>query len=821
MTRFNFVACLVGDAESVRYCFETIAPSANFGPSTSPRPARGALVTATTTASAPAASAAAAAHTAPPTSLADASVDVVVNAPSGDVIVATFAGAAALHMCDAVVVVCNSGSARSVHAAHELVGRGGDDAPALPPRAPIVLLDFGAYDADKHALFADMAADLEAVVRYVGSAYLDAEVAGQPERAFASLVRITANAVRCPRHVLWAGQALVEVGRQALRRSFWLLDEDGDGLLDDAEISKWHRTMYGTFSTDDVNTMKAYARNTEASYIAAGTTHARNRLITEDDRVTVLGFLAVCHIMLAEGRHEPLWVMLSAHGVGPDALPYTVDEIERGTALGSGASPASDDDGDRTMLHLSSAGTSFFASLYSRQRFTHPSDLFLFTPDCPWANIYGLPHAGEVDLPVHDFISCWRFMAAVDPPVVARFARYWAFAGDIASLFVACRTRPFRRPGEVPPTALWLVLGSPQCGKTSLMQRIADNDSGTVFADDAHPSGRSAATATVRARINNDGDVLIALRELDEAEVDGMLADARFMNTVAGVLVCFDASEAYSLSYLSRVYPRLAECPDLPVVLAMCKADLPVVDQLGIAEGPREFCAQRGIMWPPVFTSLSHLRVLPGELLNDIDNLTFVLAEVAVNPGLVRDATAFGGGGAGSGGGGGGGGDDGAVGAVGLLRATKRALVVALLAVAAFKLGTGLLRRVAGRDGLAARAGSLVSAAAGAISLATSFWASESGDGDGNSGAATSRIDHGDAGAASRAAHGRAINDRERRPCGNLGPCACCCPDDDLRFREELLWHDRGSDRPPESEHHKLQHGALPKRSWATHAEWR
>jgi hypothetical protein len=595
MTRCSFVACVVGDADSVRAFFGV-------------------------------ASGAAAAADAP--RLSDARADVVVRESNGDVIEASYRGHNALPQCDAVVLVCDSGVADSVRAVHALVGRAGGDAPSLPGAAAILLLDLGGFDdADRAGEFADMSADLESVVRFVGSAYLDPEAPGRPGGALESLTRMAGVAVRCPRHMLWDGRSLTEDGRRALRRSFWLLDEDGDGALNDGEISRWHRAMYGAFSTDDVSTIKAYARNTESSYIAAGTAHARNRLVSEDDHVTVLGYLAVCHIMLAEGRHEPLWVMLSQHGIGPDALPYTDDEIERAVA--------SDD--AEAMLHLSPSGVSFFASLYARQRCGHPSDLFLFTPDCPWAELYGLPNASEIDLPVHDFVSCWRFMAVVDPTAVARFARYWAFAPDLATLFAEGKMRPFRRPGDAPPpTAVYLVLGAPQSGKTSLMQRVADHDAGTVFADDVHPSGRSAATATVRARANNDGDMLLALRELDESEVDATLSNARFMDTVSGVLVCFDTAEPYSLSYLSRVYPRIAACPGLPVVLAMCKADLPVADQLGLAEGARDFCLQRGIMWPPVFASLSPLRALPGGLLNDVDNLTFILAEVAVNPDLVR-----------------------------------------------------------------------------------------------------------------------------------------------------------------------------------------
>jgi hypothetical protein len=162
----------------------------------------------------------------------------------------------------------------------------------------------------------------------------------------------------------------------------------------------------------------------------------------------------------------------------------------------------------------------------------------------------------------------------------------------------------------------------------------------------------------------------------------------------------------------------------------MCKTDLPVVDQLGLPEGPRDFCVSRGIMWPPVFTSLSHLRALPNgsELLNDVDNLTFILAEVAVNPRLVeemalaaqRESAAATSAvynnrrqpsrGASIGGGEDGSGADQSLshsnnGGVSFLRTLKRATVVAALTVAAVKVGAVLWRKyeVAERFPLARR----------------------------------------------------------------------------------------------------------------------
>ena len=219
MSRCTFIACLVGDLESVRFFFQIAAPNNPEFFASPPRQTRdqqqvdrllpppSAEPAATTTND----------DDADPSTpqqqfnnnnnnnnyysptnsigesqnlemiLSDAAANVVLQETNGDIIEASFRGKNALPLCDVVILVCDSSnSPDSVQYVHQQVGRAGSNAAALPANPPILLFDLGNYDTDpssQTAEYLDMLNDLEDVVRYVGSCYLDPEIAGRPGSA--------------------------------------------------------------------------------------------------------------------------------------------------------------------------------------------------------------------------------------------------------------------------------------------------------------------------------------------------------------------------------------------------------------------------------------------------------------------------------------------------------------------------------------------------------------------------------------------------------------------------------------------------------------
>lgn len=502
-------------------------------------------------------------------------------------------------------------------------------------------------------------------------------VAPEVDHALDTLFAALQDAALCPRHVLWSGEGLSVVGRKALRRSFWLLDRDNDGVLCEQEQVQLLFALYGSYSTDDIAEVKEFMQrivNHQVEKGGADPGAVRDALLTPGTgSMTLMGFFGIAHVMLMEARHKLVWQMLAAHGVQPDGRPYREDDIARAVHVPENGRMRGQF--STHQLHLSDAGAAFFASLYHTRPKQRPKDLFIFTPGCPWRAVYGLPDADENSVTVVQFVRCWRFMATVDPAVVAVYARYWDFSGALSSLYVAHPMRRFRHKvsatnqqqssrnkstsdatssSSVPPTATFLVLGSGHSGVSSLMQYLANpssffylqqqqgedeehreqqqqqqqqNMEGTVqllqpphlqhlprFSSGrsvaifpAHTSSSSSLSAAASGLSggSHSSEVHIVLRELDDAEAADMIADRSFMDTIDGVLLCYDGSDPYSFGYAAGMLPRLSKLERLPLVPVMLKGDMPPEDQIGLVHGPEQMLAQYNLPWPPVIVSVA------------------------------------------------------------------------------------------------------------------------------------------------------------------------------------------------------------------------
>eukprot|EP00760_Papus_ankaliazontas_P010606 PhM_4_TR14371/c0_g1_i1/m.98126/K07870/RHOT1, ARHT1; mitochondrial Rho GTPase 1 len=408
-------------------------------------------------------------------------------------------------------------------------------------------------------------------------------------------------------------------GYRALRRSFWVLDEDRDGVLNDHEVSVWYHLLFRTASDKEISSMKTFL--------------SRQETALRDGNVTVEGFLAVCQALIRDKKQVAVWRMLYSHGCGRDALPYADEELEA-LMLPDAAHT----------YQLSLVGELFFTDLPNR--FPSMEALWSFVPPCPWGD------SKKASLSQAEFVLRWRNEAIVNHCSVAQFARFWDFKEPLENLFVRRKKRQARAAGgsahnrvssssQPPSVVRALIVGAPKCGKTSIVRHVT---SGAVIdpaaEDDAE--GQQPEASVTQEHVLAVGEKCVTLIDINDDDVVETIGNAAFMSTVDLLLLVFDGSDPYSFSYIAKVHEMVHNMRyrRLPMLIILSKIDLGVVEQEDI-DSPDIFCAENNLLWPPLITTVVDPAFLPAEMRqrNEASRLAELVVEVAENPELAKPDT--------------------------------------------------------------------------------------------------------------------------------------------------------------------------------------
>lgn len=362
-------------------------------------------------------------------------------------------------------------------------------------------------------------------------------------------------------------QALTSRGSLAIRRLFWLSDSNGDGVLSTTECSR----MLGEPLCEIFSAWLSSRDATLENWLS----FAASELLNGDS------------IMIRN-----VWSVLSDSGIERETcLPYTASDV-------ASARCAADQS-----TYLSNIAIAFFASLYQPHRFPAVTDMWNLTPGCPWTSYRGIP---STDICLDNFIEAWKLMAIRHRDVVVKYARYWGFDGDASALFCRRRIRSQRGGDEpLPNTILVLVLGSPHCGKASLMRMIVAKD-GEV---DAEPASGETYVRT-KSYFDDEASAprTIVYMKLAESDVLPTLANPSELARFDVVLYAFDGSDSHSCNYWMEKYRLVhaaspSSLKNLAEIVLTTKADLPAAEC--VEKVVAQFCYRHRLLWPPVQTSVA------------------------------------------------------------------------------------------------------------------------------------------------------------------------------------------------------------------------
>ncbi|RNF02291.1 Ras like protein family, member T1 [Trypanosoma rangeli] len=388
-----------------------------------------------------------------------------------------------------------------------------------------------------------------------------------------------------PPHVIWdaALHTFTRNGSLCLRRAFWLLDKDGDGVLNEEEILAWQRSVTSAcFSKADVG-----------EWFASCSLKASIMALSSDV------FMKLQEDFLRNGDAKQVWATLNATGIYPDGLPYSWRDIHAVRVS------------KESNTYLSHTAIQFFRNLYKLRRFHDLNNMWDVTPGCPWKHVHGFL---KRQIPLDKFIEYWKYLALTNRSVVVQYARYWGYKGDTSILFLLRHARPYRELDEaVPNTIQVLVVGSPGCGRRSLMFTLTALDEEVYNDEEMDASqGMYVRTTTFPVR-HGEGDILqtIVYTTVPIDHLMKVLGDEMLEKQLDVVLLCYDGSRVEETTppimraYLDAKASPL-RCCNLPFVVVMTKAEASTSPE-ALSEGSKtmeHFCREHQLLWPPVVTSV-------------------------------------------------------------------------------------------------------------------------------------------------------------------------------------------------------------------------
>ncbi|KAJ5081661.1 hypothetical protein NUU61_009925 [Penicillium alfredii] len=390
--------------------------------------------------------------------------------------------------------------------------------------------------------------------------------------------------------------ALKPAAVAALRRIFYLSDQDRDGYLSDKEIKDFQTRCFGKpLSEEDLVHIK---ETIQKNYPESVT----------DSGIDCQGFIHLNKLYAEKGRHETVWIILRAFQY-TDNLSLQESFLHPRFEVPPFAS-----------AELSPEGYRFFVNLFLLSdkdndgglNNTELVSLFAPTPGLPasWAD-GSFPsstvrnEAGHVTL--QGWLAQWSMTTFLSPKTTLEYLAYLGFEPSdrsnpsiTAALKVTRPRKRRRRPGRVGRNVVQChVLGAPGSGKSALLDGLLSRGFSTTY----HPTIQPR-TAVNTVELPGGKQCYLILDELGELEPAILENQAKLLDQCDVVAYTYDSSDPDSFAYIPELRAKYPHLEELPSVFIALKADLDRTTQRAEHQ-PHEYTALLNMPSPPLHVSVT------------------------------------------------------------------------------------------------------------------------------------------------------------------------------------------------------------------------
>ncbi|CAH2073803.1 unnamed protein product, partial [Iphiclides podalirius] len=385
-------------------------------------------------------------------------------------------------------------------------------------------------------------------------------------------------------------QELTERCKKALSRIFKICDLDGDGLLDDYEITVFQKKCFDTpLQLQVLDEVKSVI----AQNIAGG---------IENECITMKGFIFLHCLFIQRGRNETTWTVLRKFGYD-ESLELSHSYLYANIKVPVGCT-----------TELSYKGQQFLTQLfekYDRDKdgMLNPTELknvFSCCPRVPWHNLrYTVPTNDKGFLTLQGWMCRWTLMTLLDLQNTSAYLAYLGFnfleneSQKIAIHITREKKVDIAKKQSSRNVYQCHVIGPRSCGKTSICRSFLGIAHKKIK---PHANERGDGYSTENCCINTvvvyGQEKYLVLKEIPITRVSDPLQPHEVNCDVACLV--YDVAASRSFEYIARIYIKYFAESHIPVLIVGTKGDALITRQEYILQ-PEVFCNKYQLLSPQLF----------------------------------------------------------------------------------------------------------------------------------------------------------------------------------------------------------------------------
>lgn len=385
-------------------------------------------------------------------------------------------------------------------------------------------------------------------------------------------------------------QELTENCKKALTRIFKICDLDGDGLLDDYEVTMFQKKCFDSpLHLQVLDEVKSVI----AQNIAGG---------IENDCITVKGFIFLHCLFIQRGRNETTWTVLRKFGYD-ESLEFTNSYLYANIKVPVGCTS-----------ELSYKGQQFLTQLFEKydkdkDGMLNPTELknvFSCCSRIPWHNLrYTVPTNDKGYLTLQGWMCRWTLMTLLDLPSTSAYLAYLGFnflenESQKSAIHITREKKvDIAKKQSSRNVYQCHIIGPRSCGKTSICRSFLGIAHKKIR---PHANERGDSNNLENCCVNTvlvyGQEKYLVLKEIPITRVSDPLQPHEVNCDVACLV--YDVGASRSFEYIARIYIKYFAESHIPVLVVGTKGDSLIARQEYILQ-PEVFCNKYQLLPPQFF----------------------------------------------------------------------------------------------------------------------------------------------------------------------------------------------------------------------------